>query len=176
MDLVQHDNAVQLGAELSVAVGPIGRGAQGHVQSGDWTLHPAYAYAHSQGLFVGMSIEGSFLKVRPDVNASFYGSSLFDADELLATPGPRAAWPLYQLLNRALDIDLHRHSFRPTQLLNLPQDADNIEYHVQKLYNKSPLSEEGTQSTKMDGFDSVHSEKDKAVPSWSHFASRYSET
>jgi Las17-binding protein actin regulator len=62
---------LQLGAELGVAVGPVGRGANSHLQTGDWTVHPAYAYAISHGLFVGMSLEGSVLRVRDDVKPCF---------------------------------------------------------------------------------------------------------
>lgn len=36
-------------------------------------LKPAYSYSHSKGLFVGVSLEGSALTVRHDVNTSFYG-------------------------------------------------------------------------------------------------------
>jgi lipid-binding SYLF domain-containing protein len=32
--------SLQLGAEMGLAVGPIGRGANSHLATGDWTLHP----------------------------------------------------------------------------------------------------------------------------------------
>lgn len=71
-DLVQQSTTLQVGAELSAAMGPMGRSANSHLQTGDWTLHTAYAYAHSQGLFAGVSLEGSVWQVRHDVNAKFY--------------------------------------------------------------------------------------------------------
>ena len=117
-------SSIQLGAELGVAVGPIGRGAHGHLQTGDWSLHPAYAYAHSQGLFVGLSIEGAVVRVRHDVNERFYGRRIQDPSTLLAQIGPRAAEPLYQVLHEALQQELAPGAFRPSQFL-MKQERDN---------------------------------------------------
>jgi lipid-binding SYLF domain-containing protein len=114
-------SSVQLGAELGVAVGPVGRGANSHISAGDWTLHPAYAYAHSQGLFVGMSLEGSVVTVRNDVNAKFYGRACEPVD-LLQQSGPKAAEPLYQALDKAMRIDIPDDAFRPSYLWS-PQVA-----------------------------------------------------
>lgn len=106
---------VQLGAELGVAVGPIGRGATSQVAAGDWSVHPAYSYAHSQGFFVGMSLEGSVLTTRGDVNAKFYGHH-FQPSQILDLPPPKAAEPLYQALRRALAMEIPEDAFRPSQL------------------------------------------------------------
>lgn len=114
-------SSVQLGAELGVAVGPVGRGANSHISAGDWTLHPAYAYAHSQGLFVGMSLEGSVVTVRNDVNSKFYGRACEPTD-LLQQSGPKAAEPLYQALDKAMRIEIPDGSFRPSYLWS-PQVA-----------------------------------------------------
>lgn len=106
---------VQLGAELGVAVGPVGRGATSQVAAGDWSVHPAYSYAHSQGFFVGMSLEGSVLTTRGDVNAKFYGQHL-QASQILDLPPPKAATPLYQALTRAMAMEIPEDAFRPSQL------------------------------------------------------------
>jgi len=132
-DLASQHSA-QLGAEVSVAVGPVGRGATSQLQTGDWTLHQAYAYAHSRGLFMGMSIEGSLLQVRKDVNAKFYGTAMERPQLLLSTPGPKAARPLYEALDGALQVELHRHSFRPSRLLNLPGENDENRHEQQVYY------------------------------------------
>ena len=107
--------SLQLGAEMGVAVGPIGRGANSHLATGDWTLHPAYAYAHSQGLFVGMSLEGSVVSVRNDVNAKFYGQAV-SAKALLNMSGPKAADPLYKALDAAMKEQIPEEGFRPSTL------------------------------------------------------------
>ena len=51
--------SINLGAELDVAVGPLGRGANGNLSAHPSGIVPAYAYAHSKGLFAGISFEGS---------------------------------------------------------------------------------------------------------------------
>ena len=110
-DIVSQ-SSVKLGAELEVAVGPTGRGAHSAVQTGDWTLHPAHAYAHAKGLFVGLSLEGSVVKVREDVNAVFYGQAC-NAVDLLKQPGPIAAQDLYKALYSAMQREIS--GFRPTK-------------------------------------------------------------
>jgi lipid-binding SYLF domain-containing protein len=157
------NSVVQLGAELSVAVGPIGRGANSHLQTGDWTLHPAYAYAHSHGLFVGISIEGSVITVRHDVNAKFYGRSDFAGHhgingingsnhscnsnyartEILQNmPPPKAAESLYQVLHQAMQVEIRKGSFRPSQLL-WSQAGGGNNYSDDNIYN---LNSPATQS------------------------------
>lgn len=117
------NGTVQLGAELGVAVGPMGRGATSQVAASqtDWAVHPAYSYAHSQGLFAGMSLEGSILTVRQDVNAKFYGQHL-KPGEILRLPQPKAAEPLYMALDRAMSMEIPEGSFRPSTLF---QDASS---------------------------------------------------
>jgi lipid-binding SYLF domain-containing protein len=109
---------VQLGAELGVAVGPMGRSATSHVSASnsDWAVHPAYSYAHSQGFFVGMSLEGSVLTTRHDVNAKFYGRSNLTPLDILDMPPPKAAEPLYKALERAMATEIPQEGFRPSQL------------------------------------------------------------
>jgi lipid-binding SYLF domain-containing protein len=162
------NSVVQLGAELSVAVGPIGRGANSHLQTGDWTLHQAYAYAHSQGLFVGMSIEGSVITVRHDVNAKFYGRSDFATQnsnyarvEILQNmPPPKAAEPLYQVLHQAMQVEIRKGSFRPSQLLwsqavgggNNNNSGDSI-YNLNSPATQSYHQHDGGSSGSGDSFN-----------------------
>jgi lipid-binding SYLF domain-containing protein len=109
---------VQLGTELGIAVGPVGRTSQvatspDHAR---WQLHPAYSYAHSQGLFMGVSLEGSVLSARGDVNAKFYGRTGLSGEQILDLSPPKAAAPLYASLERALMTEIPQDGFRPSQL------------------------------------------------------------
>jgi lipid-binding SYLF domain-containing protein len=114
---------VQLGTEVGVAVGPVGRGTKIDASASNkgWALHPAYSYAHSKGFFVGISLEGSILSSRHDVNAKFYGRSGLTPDQVLDLPRPRAAEPLYKALDHALATEIPEDGFRPSQLF---QDKD----------------------------------------------------
>jgi lipid-binding SYLF domain-containing protein len=106
---------LQVGAELGVAVGPVGRGANSHLQAnGGWSVHAAYAYAVSRGLFIGMSLEGSVLRVRDDVNSVFYGKPGVTAAQILQSPGVKAAEPLYRAIDRALAMPIPEGAFRPS--------------------------------------------------------------
>lgn len=124
--------SVQLGAEMGVAVGPIGRGANSHLATGDWTLHPAYAYAHSTGLFVGISLEGSVISVRNDVNVKFYGQQV-EPQALLNLAGPKAAEPLYQALDLAMKAHIPEEGFRPSTMWTESKNGGNVyENHPQR--------------------------------------------
>ena len=92
---------VQIGAGVDVALGPIGRAMGGGVGISEQTYAPALCYAHSKGLFVGLSLDGSLIMTRSDVNFKFYGRA-YDPMELLFgnVPQPRAADPLYTAITK----------------------------------------------------------------------------
>jgi SH3 domain-containing YSC84-like protein 1 len=58
-----------LGADVSVAAGPVGRNAE----VGVTPFAAVYTYSKSQGLFAGASLEGTILATRNDANTAFYG-------------------------------------------------------------------------------------------------------
>ena len=68
--LISCMDQVSLGAEISVAAGPIGRSASaaGTVNM-DIQMAPILSYSHSRGLFAGISLEGilTFLLVSTSV-------------------------------------------------------------------------------------------------------------
>ncbi|HYA41626.1 MAG TPA: YSC84-related protein [Syntrophobacteraceae bacterium] len=64
-----QEGNLQLGADISVAAGPIGRTAEAAVTP----LAAVYAYSLSQGLFGGISLEGTVIGARNDANAKYYG-------------------------------------------------------------------------------------------------------
>ena len=91
---------VSLGGDVGIAIGPVGRSAavSGNIHGGELSsrshrgegaaaggggatsgyekskvgIAPCYAYSHSKGLFVGISLEGAVITPRKDVNAGFY--------------------------------------------------------------------------------------------------------
>jgi len=64
-----QEGNLQLGADLSVAAGPIGRTAEAAVTP----LAAVYTYSLSQGLFGGISLEGTVIGTRNEANAKYYG-------------------------------------------------------------------------------------------------------
>jgi len=88
-----------LGAEGSVAGGPVGRTATAQT---DAQMHAdILSWSRSQGLFAGISLQGATLRQDLDDNATLYGKKLENRD--IVTKGirpPRAAAKLMALLNK----------------------------------------------------------------------------
>jgi lipid-binding SYLF domain-containing protein len=88
-----------LGAEGSVAAGPVGRTATAQT---DAQMHAEIlSWSRSQGLFAGVALEGATLRQDLDDNATLYGRRLDNRD--IVTSGrraPESAAPLMSLLNK----------------------------------------------------------------------------
>lgn len=88
-----------LGAEGSVAAGPVGRTATAQT---DAQMHAEIlSWSRSQGLFAGIALEGATLRQDLDDNASLYGKKMENRE--IVTHGvrtPQAAAKLITLLNK----------------------------------------------------------------------------
>ncbi|MGZ8454887.1 MAG: lipid-binding SYLF domain-containing protein [Candidatus Binatia bacterium] len=76
-----------LGANLSVAVGPVGRSAEAGVAP----KAAIYTYSRSQGIFAGVSLEGTAVATRYEANEEFYGKPVYPADILEGKVTPPAS-------------------------------------------------------------------------------------
>jgi lipid-binding SYLF domain-containing protein len=88
---------VTLGGALSVAAGPVGRDAEASL-----TLGAAiYTYSRSQGLFAGVSLEGTVIGTRDEANAEYYGKPV-EAKDILSgkVEPPAGAKKLLQVLSK----------------------------------------------------------------------------
>jgi lipid-binding SYLF domain-containing protein len=65
------DSKVKLGADASVAAGPVGRDAAANTDA--YMRAEILSYSRSRGLFAGVSLEGSTLRPDDDANADVYG-------------------------------------------------------------------------------------------------------
>ncbi len=65
-------NEFKLGADLSIAVGPLGRGVE--VSTTTNLDKDIYAYSRVVGLFGGGSLEGAKIMTRQDLNDAYYGA------------------------------------------------------------------------------------------------------
>jgi lipid-binding SYLF domain-containing protein len=90
----------KLGADASVAGGPVGRTAEGAT---DLQLHAEIlTYSRSRGLFAGLSLEGQVIKQDHDANTRLYGRKVDPKDILFkgTVSPPAAAGPLDSALGK----------------------------------------------------------------------------
>ncbi len=88
-----------LGADVSVAVGPIG----GSLTSGDSQMGPEiYTYSRSRGLFAGIALDGARLKIEHKDNVRYYKIKELQPAQVIAGGGvvaPASSKKLHNLLN-----------------------------------------------------------------------------
>ena len=88
---------VSLGTDLSVAAGPAGRDLAVDVAP----TAAIYSYSRSQGLFAGVSLEGTVIVTRDERNAEYYGKKVAVEDILKGKiPPPAGAQSLIQELKK----------------------------------------------------------------------------
>ena len=87
-------NKVTLGAEASVAAGPVGRDARAATDA--QMNAEILSYSRAQGLFAGINLSGGVLKPDPDDNEALYGKKISAADILttdkVSAPAATAAF------------------------------------------------------------------------------------
>jgi SH3 domain-containing YSC84-like protein 1 len=94
-----HDKFT-IGADASVAAGPIGRDASA---STDIALSAGIlSYSRAQGLYAGVSLQGSVMQADWEANERYYGSELSVIDRFFEGKGPISptAGRLIELLNK----------------------------------------------------------------------------
>ncbi len=65
---------VKLGADASVAAGPVGRNAAADTDA--WMRAEILSYSRSRGLFAGVSVEGTTLRPDDDASEKVYGHAI----------------------------------------------------------------------------------------------------
>jgi lipid-binding SYLF domain-containing protein len=92
-------NKVTLGAEASVAGGPVGRDARAATDA--QMKAEILSYSRTQGLFAGVNLSGGVLKPDTDATQALYGREVSSRDVLAgAIPAPAAAEPFMRALLR----------------------------------------------------------------------------
>lgn len=78
-----------LGADASVAAGPVGRHAEGNT---DWKMRAqVLTYSRARGVFAGVSLNGAVLKQDKDSTREFYGHMVTFRAALMGEVDPPAA-------------------------------------------------------------------------------------
>jgi lipid-binding SYLF domain-containing protein len=85
------------GGAMSLAAGPVGRDLEGSMAVGA----VMYTYSRSQGLFAGVSLEGTVIGTRDEANAEYYGKPV-QAREILSgsIEPPAGAQKLLKFLSK----------------------------------------------------------------------------
>ena len=88
---------VTLGGAMSLAAGPVGRDLEGSMAVGA----VMYTYSRIQGLYAGVSLEGTVVYTRDEANAEFYGKPV-QAKEILSgsVAPPAGAQKLLKFLSK----------------------------------------------------------------------------
>lgn len=73
-------NSVKLGADLGVAVGPVGAGASAATANLSADI---ISYTRSKGLYGGVSLEGAVVAVRDSLNEAYYDQKVSPSDILV---------------------------------------------------------------------------------------------
>jgi hypothetical protein len=99
--LFSNNGSVNLGADIGVAFGPLGRALEGNMGASPGSMAPIYTYSLSKGLYAGVSVDGKVIVTRHDLNEKFYGRPVSGSEILSgAIETPPAAQPLYDALTR----------------------------------------------------------------------------
>lgn len=89
-----------LGADASVAAGPVGR----HAEAATDIMLKAeiYSYSRSRGLFAGVALEGAALQIDDNANIDFYNKPAVSVDDIFAgkVKAPAAAGNLRKVLEK----------------------------------------------------------------------------
>jgi lipid-binding SYLF domain-containing protein len=90
-----------LGADASVAAGPVGVGASGAVAM---VTADFLSFARAKGAYAGISLEGSVVKVNGDYNRTYYGRDVRPVDIVIArkVASPGASELVREVRNLAL--------------------------------------------------------------------------
>jgi lipid-binding SYLF domain-containing protein len=93
------EDKVQLGADASVAAGPLGRTTSAATDAS--MTAEMLSWSRTKGVFAGVSLSGATLRPDADRNMELYGSKMTNKDVLMGTMAPpQAARPLIRELDR----------------------------------------------------------------------------
>jgi lipid-binding SYLF domain-containing protein len=91
-----------LGADASVATGPVGR--QGSAATDLSFNAEIYSYARTRGLFGGIALDGSVISIDRSANSSLYGKSGVTATEIFSAQSPTAPATAQRFLDRLAQV------------------------------------------------------------------------
>lgn len=106
-----------LGADASVATGPVGR--QGSAATDIGFNAEIYSYARTRGLFGGIAIDGSVISIDKSANAALYRKPGIGASEIFASQAPTPPESAQRFMDRLQQATRSTKPAAPT----VPADA-----------------------------------------------------
>ena len=93
--------SVKLGADMSVAAGPVGIGVRAATANISADI---VSFSRSKGLYGGLSVDGAVVATRGALNTAYYGKDVSTQDILIrATVSNPQAAPLVELIKKAAE-------------------------------------------------------------------------
>lgn len=95
------EGKLTLGADASIAAGPVGRSAS--IATDIEFQAEVFSYSRSRGLFAGVALEGAGIMMDTEANAAFYGSPDITTEQIFASSGnaaPAVANTFVQVLTK----------------------------------------------------------------------------
>ncbi len=112
-----------LGADASVAAGPVGRQA---TAATDVSLAEIYSYARTRGLFGGIAIDGTAITIDKSANRAFYGKPDVTASEILSGSAPTPPEPAQRFLARLAKTTHSAVRGSPAPQADIPASAAQV--------------------------------------------------
>lgn len=91
------DGKLTLGADASVAAGPVGRSASAATDA-TFTGAEIYSYSRSSGIFAGVALDGTVISIDRKANAEFYGQRRVGASDIISGSVTRDSETVRRLL------------------------------------------------------------------------------
>src|SRR5262245_46631919 len=109
----------KLGADASVAAGPVGRHAEGMT---DWKMRAeVLTYSRARGVFAGVSLNGAAIHQDQSSTRDFYGRTVpFKSVLSGETPSPTEAWPFVGTVTKYAGV---RQAAKPAETKPAAQSA-----------------------------------------------------
>ncbi|MGD9647140.1 MAG: lipid-binding SYLF domain-containing protein [Pirellulales bacterium] len=115
LDSMLRGEAFTLGADAGVAIGPVGRRAEAATNARLGA--EIYSYSRSRGLFAGVSVEGSEVRIDVAGSAAFYGLPIGSPDTILRGSYERTPEVAVQLRNMLTQAAAPPQAVQPGQVV-----------------------------------------------------------
>jgi lipid-binding SYLF domain-containing protein len=92
------DGKITLGADASVAAGPVGRSASAATDA-QFTGAEVYSYSRNSGLFAGVALDGAVIAIDKTANSRYYGGRRVPVGDIISGSVKKDSESVRRLLN-----------------------------------------------------------------------------